>query len=97
MKTAKKFLKEKGIKDTLYDNGLWCNGGLSKLLKEYSSKFSDVSDEEIQKESERVIINYLTHNNPEGDFKESTIGADDKRIWWCIGAKAMRDGKIKKG
>jgi hypothetical protein len=57
----------------------------------------EVTDEEIEKESEKVIINYLTHNNPEGDYKESTIGADDKRIWWVIGAKAMRDGLIKKG
>ena len=52
------------------------------------------SDEEIEKESEKVIINYLTHNNPDGDYKESTIGADDKRIWWAKGAKAIRDGKI---
>ena len=52
------------------------------------------TDEEINKESEIVIMNYLTHDNPDSDFKESTIGADDKRIWWCNGAKAMRDGKI---
>ena len=57
----------------------------------------DVSDEDIENKSQKVIMNYLTHNNPNGDFKQSTIGADDKRIWWCKGAKAMRDGLIKKG
>lgn len=71
----------------------FCSDHAKKILKAEA----EVSDEDIENESQKVIINYLTHNNPNGDFKESTIGADDKRIWWCKGAKAMRDGLIKKG
>lgn len=40
MKEAKKFLKAKGLKDTLYDvkkdNNTWKKGGLSALLDEYA-------------------------------------------------------------
>lgn len=40
MKTAKQFLKNKKLKDTLYnveaDDGSWVKGGLSKLLDEYA-------------------------------------------------------------
>lgn len=51
MKTAKKFLKAKGLKDTLYNvnynpnqnRGLrqkeWIRGGLSTLLEEYAGQF----------------------------------------------------------
>lgn len=56
----------------------------------------EITDEDIERESENVIMNHLTHNDPDGDYKESTIDADDKRIWFCKGAKAMRDGKIKR-
>lgn len=63
---------------------------------ELKASQSQPTDEQIEKESEKVIMNYLTDNNPDGDFKHSTIGADDKRIWWCKGAKAIRDNKITK-
>lgn len=55
----------------------------------------EITDADIEAWAEKVIMNYLTDNNSDGDFKRSTIGADDKKIWWQIGAKAMRDGLIK--
>ena len=63
---------------------------IAELLEEYHQQFIP-TDEEIEKQANDVIMNYLTHNNPEGDFKESTIGADDKRIWWGKGATWLRD------
>jgi hypothetical protein len=67
------------------------------MLNDYITQKQPVlpTEEEIETESQIVIMNYLTHGNPDGDFKESTIGADDKRIWWVKGAIAMRDRKIK--
>jgi|GEM_PF-3718241 len=61
-----------------------------------SDKPAEISDEQIEGCSEVIIINYLTHDNPNGDYKESTIGADDKRTWWVKGAKAYKDGTIQK-
>lgn len=37
-----------------------------------------------------VMMNYLTNGNPYGDFKKSTIGADDNKNWWIQGFNAHK-------
>ena len=51
----------------------------------------DLTDKEIEDYAHIIILNYLTDNNPEGDFKHSTIGAEDNMAWWINGAKWYRD------
>ena len=34
------------------------------------------------------MLNHLTDGNPEGDFKKSTIGAENNKNWWTRGYKA---------
>mgnify|MGYP003511068027 CR=1 FL=1 len=50
--------------------------------------------EKIEKEAEKVMMNYLTGNNPDGDFIHSTIGADDNKNWWIAGYNACLNSKI---
>lgn len=55
MKKAKQFLKDKRIKDTLFDVDYagfppkWIKGGLSKLLDEYTAENKRNSEENIRK------------------------------------------------
>jgi hypothetical protein len=51
--------------------------------------------EQIDKEAEKVMMNYLTGNNPEGDFIHSTIGADDNKNWWIAGVNSKISERIK--
>ena len=70
MKTAEEFLKEKGLKDSLYDvhnevPDQWIKGGLSKLLDEYASSRSIESqwisvEERVPKKDEIILC--LTNN-----------------------------------
>ena len=39
----------------------------------------------VNEKAEKVIMDYLTDGNPEGDFTKSTIGADDKKAWYIKG------------
>lgn len=41
-------------------------------------KFGIIDVEEL---AHKIMMNYLTNNNPEGDFKHSTIGADENKNW----------------
>ena len=50
----------------------------------------DNQEEDVEKLAHSVMINYLTNNNPERDFKRSTIGADDYKNWWIAGYKAAQ-------
>ena len=65
MKTAEKFLEEKGLKDSLYDvhneiPNQWIKGGLSKLLNDYASSRSMESqwisvEERLPSEDEIIL------------------------------------------
>jgi len=50
MKPSKQYLKDRGIKDTLYDNGSWKSGALSQLLEEYASIPVTQSGKELREE-----------------------------------------------
>lgn len=39
----------------------------------------------VRKKAEKVIMDYLTDGNPEGDFTKSTCGADDFIHWYYQG------------
>jgi len=47
-------------------------------------------EESIESLAHKVMMNYLTDGNPEGDFKHSTIGADENKNWWIAGYKAAQ-------
>jgi len=47
-------------------------------------------EESIESLAHKVMMNYLTNDNPNGDFKHSTIGADDNKNWWIAGYKAAQ-------
>lgn len=42
-------------------------------------------EQKIRDKAEKVVMDYLTDGNPEGDFKKSTIGADDFIYWYIQG------------
>ena len=50
-----------------------------------------MTQEEIKNIGHSVMMNYLTDGNPEGDFKRSTIGADDNKNWWIQGANFVNE------
>lgn len=39
----------------------------------------------------KEVISYLTDGNPDGDFKHSTIGAEEKIHWWAEGYKKCQE------
>ena len=41
--------------------------------------------EQLNDLAHKVMMDYLTDGNPEGDFKHSTIGADSNKQWWIKG------------
>lgn len=41
--------------------------------------------EQLDDLAHKVMMDYLTDGNPEGDFKHSTIGADSNKQWWIKG------------
>lgn len=45
----------------------------------------------VEKMAHNAIINHLTNNNPDGDFKHSTIGAEDNKNWWINGFNAHKE------
>lgn len=66
MKTAQQFLKEKGLKDTLFDvdspgEERWIKGGLSELLDEYAEQFKVKfpTDEEVLRIVEKIAYHQL--------------------------------------
>ena len=75
MKTAEKFLEEKGLKDSLYDvhseiPNQWIKGGLSKLLDDYASSRSMesqwISVEERLPKSNQIDNEYLVVHSKNG-------------------------------
>ena len=50
--------------------------------------YVELEEENVEDKAYLVMMNYLTDGNPEGDFKHSTIGADDNKNWWIAGYKA---------
>jgi len=54
-----------------------------KLSKQNCDEIFGVID--VDKLADEIIINHLTEGNPDGDFKKSTIGAEDKKNWFKIG------------
>ena len=78
MKTAKEFLKEKKLKDTLYDvesdNGSWIKDGLSGLLDEYASQFQqEWIPVEVRLPEENIPV-LCTNVNGVEDVELLTIG-----------------------
>jgi hypothetical protein len=51
----------------------------------------ELTNEEIEDEAYSMMMNFLTDNNPRGDFKHSTIGAECHMAWWIKGVKWYRD------
>jgi hypothetical protein len=50
----------------------------------------------VENLADEIIINHLTEGNPDGDFKKSTIGAEDNKNWFKIGFnRAMELNKDK--
>ena len=37
------------------------------------------------------VMNHLKDGNPDGDFVHSTIGAEDKILWWSKGYKTCQE------
>jgi len=64
-------------------------------LKYLKKKSMQKYKEQIEKEAEKVMMNYLTGNNPEGDFIHSTIGADDNKNWWIAGVNSKISERLK--
>lgn len=52
--------------------------------------FVEVGEESVEDKARLMMMNYLTDGNPNGDFKKSTIGADENIRWWIKGYKAAQ-------
>ena len=86
MKTAEEFLKEKGIKDTLYDvknpePNNWIKGGLSALLDEYRNQSHSTtlpSDEEIDEIAFRRLL--LTNRDANTELQDRMLIIDGLKI-----------------
>lgn len=51
---------------------------------------------DVEKKAQFIVMNYLTDNNPSGDFTKPTIGADDNKSWFIKGYnQALEDNKGK--
>lgn len=55
------------------------------------------TEDEINEYSMGMMMNWLTSNNPDRDFTNSTIGADDNRAFWESGFKAAINHLTKGG
>jgi hypothetical protein len=63
-----------------------------KIVAQSTNKLDGVPvislDKYIRNLAHDTMLNYLTNGNPDGDFKHSTIGADENKIWWTKGYKS---------
>lgn len=56
-----------------------------ELLLEETETNKKSLEQKIRDKAEKVVMDYLTDGNPDGDFTKSTIGADDFKLWWMKG------------
>jgi len=71
-------------------NNFWKVCGQSPSLSLPNIPYIEEVEESIESLAHKVMMNYLTNGNPDGDFKHSTIGADDNKNWWIAGYKAAQ-------